>query len=115
MGGEIQVMGPSVHQDVVARLNSSCELVRDELGKQLNWLRGIQGKLDEEVHHLANDVDSKLVKSSARSDRQEKVIIELHAEMGKSTEEIESNRNTTFKHRNNSHRYAKNWKGRITR
>ena len=47
MAEQIQVPGPSVHQDVVSRLNASCELCRDELGAHLNWLRGIQGQLDE--------------------------------------------------------------------
>ena len=44
---QIQIPGPSDHHDVVARLNSGCELFRGGLGTQLNWLWGIQGQLDE--------------------------------------------------------------------
>ena len=61
---QIQIPGPSDHHDVVARLNSGCELSRGELGTQLNWLRGIQGRLADGVHQLATDVDSKLAQSS---------------------------------------------------
>ena len=44
---QIQIPGPSDHHDVVARLNSGCELFRGGLGTQLNWLWGIQGQQAE--------------------------------------------------------------------
>ena len=96
MAERIQVIGPSVHQVVVARLNSSCDLFRDELGAQLNRLRGIQGQLVEGFDHLANDVDSILVKSPERCDRRENVISELYAEMGKLMAELGYNSETNI-------------------
>ena len=35
MTEQIEVIWPSVHHDVVARSNASCELFRDELGTKL--------------------------------------------------------------------------------
>ena len=45
MAEQIQFIGPSVHQDVVARLNSGCELFRVEFGTQLSRLKDVPGKL----------------------------------------------------------------------
>ena len=43
--GKIQNLGPYVRQDVLARLNSSCGIFREELGCRLNWIKGVQGNM----------------------------------------------------------------------
>ena len=45
MGEQIQFEGSGVRQDVLDKLNLSCELFRDEVGTQLNSLRAVQGQL----------------------------------------------------------------------
>ena len=83
MAEQIQVIWPNVHHDVLAKLNFSCELVRSELGTQLNWLRGVQVQIDGGVNHWGNAVDTKLVESSERCDREENVVSELYTAMQK--------------------------------
>ena len=92
MAEHIQVLGSNVHQDVLAKLNLGFELFRNELGAQLNWLAGIHGQLAYGVNHLANAVDSKLLESSERSDREERVISELYTAMRKVMVELENNK-----------------------
>ena len=45
MDGEIQFLWSRVHRDVLAKLNWSCELFRDEVGTQLSSLREVQWQL----------------------------------------------------------------------
>ena len=56
MVGEIQFLGPIVHQDVLVMLNSGCELFRGGLGAQLSRLKDVQGQLADGVHLLGNAV-----------------------------------------------------------
>ena len=58
-----------MHQDVLAKLNLSGELCRDEVGAQLNCLRDVQWEIDGGVDYLAKAVDIRLTESSERSDR----------------------------------------------
>ena len=92
MAEQIQVPWPNVHQEVLAKLNMGCELFRNELGSQLNWLRDMQGQLADGVNHLANALGSKLVESSERRDRKEHVISVLYTSMRKGMVELEINK-----------------------
>ena len=90
MAEQIQDIGQNVHLDVLAKLNLSCELFRNELGAQLNWLRDIHWQLADGVNRLENAVGSEIVESSERSDRRERVISELYAAMQKVMVELEN-------------------------
>ena len=76
---------------------------------------GIQGQLAEGVHHLANDVDRKIVKSAERSDRQERVIDELYEAMQILMVELESNREHNIQTQEQFAPAHRKLEGRITR
>ena len=72
MAEQIQCVGSRVNHEVRNKLNLSCELARDEVGTQLNYLQDVQGELagwGGGSNCLAKAVDSKLTKIPERSDR----------------------------------------------
>ena len=71
---QVQSLGPDVHQDVVARLNSSCGIFREELGSQLNWIKDVQENMLHGMENLANAVDTRLIQNDQRSRAKEGIM-----------------------------------------
>ena len=68
MDEQIQFLGPCVHHDVLAMLNSGCELFRRGLGNQLSRLKDVQGKLDEWGASISKCRGWGLIQTSERDD-----------------------------------------------
>ena len=68
---KIQSPGSYLHHDFVARLNSSCENFRGELGFQLNWIKDVQGNMIQGVQNLAHAVGIRLIQNGQRNQTQE--------------------------------------------
>ena len=44
---QIRVLGSYVHQDIAAKLNNGCGLIREELGVQLCWIKDVQRDISQ--------------------------------------------------------------------
>ena len=78
--GKIQVLGPHVHQDVLAILDTGCERFLVELETQLGGARDVQGQLAQGTQQLPNAVDTKLVQNDQRNNAQEGTIRDICTE-----------------------------------
>ena len=81
---EIQSLGPYVRQDVVDRLNSSCEISREELGCQLNWIKDVRGNMIQGVQNLAHAVDTRLIQNDQRGQKQVGITGDFFVALGNS-------------------------------
>ena len=88
---QIQSLWSYAHQDVAARLNSSCEISREELGRQLNWIKDFQGNMIQRMQNLANAVATRLIQNEQRNQTQEGIMDGLYIELQNSTVTIDKN------------------------
>ena len=88
---QIQVLGPHVHQDILAKLNIGCELFGEELGAQVNWIKDAQCEILQGAHQLANDVDTRLIRNDQRNAAKEGATYGLFTTMRNLAEEMEKN------------------------
>ena len=64
-------------------------MFREELGAQLDWIKGVQGNALQRMRNLANAVDTRLIQNDQRNDTQEGVTDGLYASLRNLTVEME--------------------------
>ena len=94
---QIQSLWPYVRQDVAAKLNSSCEISREELGFQLDWIKAVRGNMLQGMQNLENAVATRLIQNNQRNETQERIMEGLYAEFQNLTVKIEKNPMATSK------------------
>ena len=82
VSGQIQVLGPYFHHDIVDILNNGCELFREAPGVQLGRIKDAQENMYQGMRNLANDVYTRLIRNDQRNATKEGVANGLFSPMG---------------------------------
>ena len=81
----------------MGKLNRSCEVFREELGVQIDWIKGVRGNMSQGLRNLANTVDTRLIQNDQRNETQEGATEGLFAALRNLTVKIERTPRTTNK------------------